>query len=64
VSRHTGHQSSHAAADHRVRAGAVEKRVEHVSRRRSIRSLLDRDRDGTDHDEHEKRADAEINRLP
>jgi hypothetical protein len=47
-----------------MRAGAVEKRVEHVSRRRSIHVLLDGDRDGIDYDEHEKRGDAEIKRLP
>ena len=64
MSRDTGHQSRHAAAYHRVRAGAVDERVEHVSRRRSIHVLLDSDRDGTGHDEHEKRGDAEIKRLP
>jgi hypothetical protein len=42
----------------------VDERVEHVSRRRSIHVLLDSDRDGTGHDEHEKRGDAEIKRLP
>ena len=37
--------------------------VEHVTRRRSICSCLDGDRDGIGHDEHEKHAEAEIKRL-
>ena len=51
------------AADHRVRADVVDERVNHVTRRHSICSYLDNDRDGIGHDKHEKHADAEIERL-
>ena len=41
----------------------MEERIDHVTRRCSICDLLDRDRDGIGHDEHEKHGDAEIKRL-
>jgi hypothetical protein len=57
------HQSSHAAADHRMSAHVVEERIDHVPRRCSICDLLDRNCDRKGHDEHDKHGDAEIKRL-